>query len=387
MPRPRRFFPPEYKAEVVELIGTTGKTVGQVARELDLTETAVRAWVRQADLDAGRRSDGSPPPSATSCESCVVRSGICVKNARSCARPRFSSPGRPIADELLPADRCGESPPPGLPARPRARCGARGLLRLGLPPTIRPVAVGCAARRTDPPDPRAQPWHLRRPTHPRRVAPGPGRPCQPQTRRPHHVRARPARRPPSAAWWADPARSRSALGRRHYPAAHRPRLVVPRRDPGRVLASGRWLVDGRPPAHRTGPGRPGDGHQPATTATRPGLPLRPRLPIHLVRLRPPPARLRPRRFHGNGRGCAGQRRRRELLRHAGMRAARPLPLADQSRAAHGDLRFHRGLLQPPTPPLDTRLRQPRQLRAAARTSSTRRLTTVSTKAGQLQDGL
>jgi transposase len=58
MPRPRRFFPPEYKAEVVELIRTTGKTVGQVARELDLTETAVRTWVRQADLDAGRRSDG-----------------------------------------------------------------------------------------------------------------------------------------------------------------------------------------------------------------------------------------------------------------------------------------------------------------------------------------
>src|SRR2546423_14921038 len=56
--RPRRFFPPEYKAEVVELIRTTGKAVGQVARELDLTETAVRAWVKRADLDAGRRSDG-----------------------------------------------------------------------------------------------------------------------------------------------------------------------------------------------------------------------------------------------------------------------------------------------------------------------------------------
>jgi len=51
-------FPPEYKAEVVELIRSTGKTVGQVARELDLTETAVRQWVRQAELDAGRRSDG-----------------------------------------------------------------------------------------------------------------------------------------------------------------------------------------------------------------------------------------------------------------------------------------------------------------------------------------
>jgi transposase len=58
MPRPRRFYPPEYKAEVVELICSTGKTAGQVARELDLTETAVRQWVRRADLDTGRRTDG-----------------------------------------------------------------------------------------------------------------------------------------------------------------------------------------------------------------------------------------------------------------------------------------------------------------------------------------
>ena len=58
MPRSRRFFPPEYKAEVVELIRSTGKSAGQVARELDLTETAVREGVKRADLDAGRRSDG-----------------------------------------------------------------------------------------------------------------------------------------------------------------------------------------------------------------------------------------------------------------------------------------------------------------------------------------
>jgi transposase-like protein len=56
VPRPRRFFPPEDTAEVVKLMRTTGKTVGQVAREPDLTETAVRQWVKQADLDAGRRS-------------------------------------------------------------------------------------------------------------------------------------------------------------------------------------------------------------------------------------------------------------------------------------------------------------------------------------------
>ena len=56
--RPRRSFTPEFKAEVVELVRQPGKTAGGVAKELDLTETAVREWVRQADLDAGRRHDG-----------------------------------------------------------------------------------------------------------------------------------------------------------------------------------------------------------------------------------------------------------------------------------------------------------------------------------------
>jgi transposase len=58
MPRLRRFFPPECRAEVVELVRSIGKSVGQVAKELDLTETAGRKWVKRADLDAGRRHDG-----------------------------------------------------------------------------------------------------------------------------------------------------------------------------------------------------------------------------------------------------------------------------------------------------------------------------------------
>ena len=57
-PRPRRSFSPEFKSEVVALVNTNGKSVGTVARELDLTETAVRAWVKQAELDAGTRNDG-----------------------------------------------------------------------------------------------------------------------------------------------------------------------------------------------------------------------------------------------------------------------------------------------------------------------------------------
>src|SRR3712207_2009054 len=140
MPRPRRFFPPEYKAEVVELIRSTGKTVGQVARELDLTETAVREWVKRADLDAGRRSDG-----LTTAEREELRRlrrqvrdlqeerEILRKAAVFLAR---ETDGRPIAGELLPADRGGEGTPHGLPALPRAGCGTRRLLRLGVAPAV-----------------------------------------------------------------------------------------------------------------------------------------------------------------------------------------------------------------------------------------------------------
>src|SRR6266511_1263908 len=53
--RPRRSFSPEFKAEVVELCRTGDRSIGEVAKDLDLTETAVREWVRRADVDAGRR--------------------------------------------------------------------------------------------------------------------------------------------------------------------------------------------------------------------------------------------------------------------------------------------------------------------------------------------
>src|SRR3954451_10667699 len=56
--RPRRSFTPEFKAEIVELCQRGDRSVPQVARDFDLTETAVRSWVRQAELDAGDRSDG-----------------------------------------------------------------------------------------------------------------------------------------------------------------------------------------------------------------------------------------------------------------------------------------------------------------------------------------
>jgi len=54
-PRPRRSFTPEFKAEIVELCRRGDRSIGQVARDFDLGETAVRAWVNQAETDAGER--------------------------------------------------------------------------------------------------------------------------------------------------------------------------------------------------------------------------------------------------------------------------------------------------------------------------------------------
>ena len=54
-PRPRRSFTPEFKAEIVEHCRRGDRSIGQVARDFDLTETAVREWVRQAEVDAGER--------------------------------------------------------------------------------------------------------------------------------------------------------------------------------------------------------------------------------------------------------------------------------------------------------------------------------------------
>ncbi len=62
--RKRRSFTREYKAEVVDLIRQSGKSVGAVARELDLTETAVRRWVAQAEIDSG----GGPAGALTTAE-------------------------------------------------------------------------------------------------------------------------------------------------------------------------------------------------------------------------------------------------------------------------------------------------------------------------------
>jgi transposase len=56
--RPRRQFDEEFKAQAVRLVLQDGKSVGAVARDLDLTESALRQWVERARVDRTRGRTG-----------------------------------------------------------------------------------------------------------------------------------------------------------------------------------------------------------------------------------------------------------------------------------------------------------------------------------------
>ena len=52
--RKRRTFTPEFKREAVQLCEVGERSIAQVAKDLDLTETALREWVKRAEIDAGK---------------------------------------------------------------------------------------------------------------------------------------------------------------------------------------------------------------------------------------------------------------------------------------------------------------------------------------------
>ncbi len=57
--RARRSFSPEFKADAVRLCQIGDRSVAQVATDLDLTETALREWVKRAE-EAPAASAGEP---------------------------------------------------------------------------------------------------------------------------------------------------------------------------------------------------------------------------------------------------------------------------------------------------------------------------------------
>lgn len=57
MPKSRPAYPGEFRERMVELV-RAGRSPEELAREFEPTSQSIRNWVKQSDLDEGRREDG-----------------------------------------------------------------------------------------------------------------------------------------------------------------------------------------------------------------------------------------------------------------------------------------------------------------------------------------
>lgn len=60
-PRLRRTFDTAFKLQVVHMIRNQGLSVGQVCRDLDLVDNAVRRWLAQYDAEQGGQAGHGKP--------------------------------------------------------------------------------------------------------------------------------------------------------------------------------------------------------------------------------------------------------------------------------------------------------------------------------------
>lgn len=55
MPPTKPPYPAEFRREAVQLAQSTERSIAQVARDLGVSNQTLRNWIKQADVDAGRR--------------------------------------------------------------------------------------------------------------------------------------------------------------------------------------------------------------------------------------------------------------------------------------------------------------------------------------------
>ena len=61
MSKALRLYTPEFRQQMVELV-RVGRTVPELAVEFGCSASAIRNWVKQGELDGGKRSDGLTTP-------------------------------------------------------------------------------------------------------------------------------------------------------------------------------------------------------------------------------------------------------------------------------------------------------------------------------------
>jgi transposase len=55
VPRAKPQYPPEFKAEAIQLVRSSDRSISQIAQELGVSGTSLRNWVKQDQIDQGER--------------------------------------------------------------------------------------------------------------------------------------------------------------------------------------------------------------------------------------------------------------------------------------------------------------------------------------------
>jgi len=56
VPRSRPPYPPQFRAQAVRLVKSSGESIPRIAKDLGISDQTLRNWVAQDDTDAGKRT-------------------------------------------------------------------------------------------------------------------------------------------------------------------------------------------------------------------------------------------------------------------------------------------------------------------------------------------
>lgn len=136
--RPRRSFDDDFKAQAIRLVLDEGKSVGAVARDLDLTESALRQWVERARADRSGGRTGLTTAEREELAKLRKENRELRMERDILKKPRPSSRSTKRKVRL---DRHGEGHVPVIGPLPGPACHARRVLRVA-------ASTGPAARET-----------------------------------------------------------------------------------------------------------------------------------------------------------------------------------------------------------------------------------------------
>jgi transposase-like protein len=92
MTKRRRNHPPEFKAQAVDLVAQGHQTVSAIARDLSISESLLRNWMKLAGVDNALKGRGGRPPNAVQTQMAIAPAVIEALSPASLARFHAGKP-------------------------------------------------------------------------------------------------------------------------------------------------------------------------------------------------------------------------------------------------------------------------------------------------------